>query len=161
MHKQHYKPETYSASKSVGYLVKRAHILCRNALEAALEKQGLTYMQWVALMYLRDGLAFNPRDLCADFRIDSGALTRLIDQLEERGWVERHRSREDRRTVELLLTDSGRAAIEAQIPLVVDRLNFALRNFTRTEVTDLTRLLVKFIEGIETESEAARIEEKV
>ena len=161
MHKQHYKPETYSASKSVGYLVKRAHILCRNALEAALEKQGLTYMQWVALMYLRDGLAFNPRDLCADFRIDSGALTRLIDQLEERGWVERHRSREDRRTVELRLTDSGRAAIEAQIPLVVERLNYALRNFTRTEVAELTRLLVKLIDGIQTESDAARIEEKV
>src|SRR3974390_3015449 len=142
MQKQHYKPETYTARKSVGYLVKRAHILCRNALEAALEKQGLTYMQWVALMYMRDGLAFNPRDLCADFRIDSGALTRLIDQLEERGWGGRHRSREDRRTVELRLTDSGREAIEAQIPLVVSRLNFALRNFTRTEVAELTRLLL-------------------
>jgi DNA-binding MarR family transcriptional regulator len=160
MRKQHYKPETYTASKSVGYLVKRAHLLCRNSLEAALEKNGLTYMQWVSLMYLRDGLAFNPRDLCADFRIDSGALTRLIDQLEERGWVERHRSREDRRTVELRLTDSGRKAIEAQIPLVVDRLNCALRNFTRTEVTDLTRLLVKLIEGIETGPEVTQAEEK-
>src|SRR4051812_8741930 len=128
MQKQHYKPETYTASKSVGYLVKRAHILCRNALEAALEKNGLTYMQWVALMYMRDGLAFNPRGLCANFRIDSGARTRLNANLEGRGWVERHRSREDRRTVELRLTESGQRAIEAQLPLVVDRLNHALRN---------------------------------
>ena len=161
MQKQHYKPETYTASKSVGYLVKRAHILCRNALEAALEKQGLTYMQWVTLMYLRDGLAFNPRDLCTDFRIDSGALTRLVDQLEHRGWVERQRSREDRRTVELRLTHAGREVIEAQIPLVVDRLNCALRNFTKVEVAELTRLLIKLIEGMETASEVTRAEEKV
>jgi DNA-binding MarR family transcriptional regulator len=160
MHRQHYKPETYTARKSVGYLVKRAHIMCRNALEAALEKNGLTYMQWVALMYMRDGLALNPRDLCADFRIDSGALTRLIDQLEERGWVERQRSREDRRTVELRLTDAGQRAVEAQLPLVVDCLNCALRNFTRTEVNDLTRLLIKLIEGIETAPAVTQAEEK-
>ena len=161
MQKQHYKPETYTADKSVGYLVKRAHILCRNTLEAALEKQALNFMQWVVLMHVRDGLATNPRDLCAEFRVDSGALTRLVDQLEERGWVERLRSREDRRTVQLNLTKAGHDVLEQQIPLICNLLNCSMSDFTRAEVTELTRLLIKLIEGMEAHSKVTSGKEQV
>jgi DNA-binding MarR family transcriptional regulator len=95
------------------------------------------------LMMLRDGLALNPKDICLQFRYDSGALTRIIDQLVDRGLVERQRGDRDRRKVELQLTAAGRKAIDRVLPAVVEALNLALSVFTAAEVQELTRLLTK------------------
>ncbi|MGH8206991.1 MAG: MarR family winged helix-turn-helix transcriptional regulator [Steroidobacteraceae bacterium] len=136
--------ETYRARSSVGYLLKRAHSLLVDRLEPVLAAGGFTFTQWVVLMHLRDGLAVNATVLCAQLRHDSGALTRIIDQLEARGLVSRERSRQDRRSVRLHLTDSGRQTVDGTIPDVVGLMNSALTRFSRTDLADLTRLLIKF-----------------
>jgi DNA-binding MarR family transcriptional regulator len=143
MSKQHYQVATYRAQSSVGYLVKRAHSLMLDVLEPLLEGHGFSFVHYVILSWLRDGIAVNPKDICAQYRHDSGALTRVIDQLAERGLLERVRRDRDRRKVELQLTPAGRTTIEALIPLVVDKLNQALCDFTTDEVQELLRLLIK------------------
>ena len=137
---QHYRAETSGARSSIGYLLKQAHSLLIDHLEPTLAASGFTFTQWVVLMHLREGLAINATVLCAQLRHDSGALTRVLDQLEARGLVRRERSREDRRSVDLRLTDLGCRTIEALVPAVVDKFNTALRDFSRTDLTDLTRL---------------------
>src|SRR5882762_5402954 len=119
MSKQHYQVSTYRAQSSIGYLTKRAHSL------------------------MLDGLAVNPKDICSQYRHNSGALTRVIDQLAARGFLERVRRDRDRRKVELQLTPAGREAVERLIPLVVEKLNLALADFSSAEVQELTRLLTK------------------
>src|SRR5271154_626304 len=143
MSKQHYHVSTYKAQLSVGYLVKRAHSLMLDVMEPLFEAHGFSFVQYVILSWLRDGIVVNPKDICAQYRHDSGALTRVIDQLAERGLLERVRRDRDRRKVELQLTPAGRVAIEGLIPLVVDKLNIALGDFSKTEVRELVRLLVK------------------
>jgi len=149
---QHYRTETYLARSSVGYLLKRAHLLMLDQLESVVAGSDITITQWVVMMHLREGLAINARDLCAQLRHDSGALTRLIDQLEARGLVQRERSREDRRAVQLRLTDAGLATLSSLLPKVVDKLNFTLRDFTRAEAGELNRLLSKLITSLEAAS---------
>jgi DNA-binding MarR family transcriptional regulator len=144
MSKQHYETATYRAQDNVGYLVKRAHSLVVDIMEPVFEARGFTFLQYVILAWLRDGIALNPRDICAQYRHDSGALTRVIDQLAERGFLERVRRDRDRRKVELQLTPAGRETIEGLIPLVVEKLNLALDDFSGGEVHELRRLLVKF-----------------
>jgi DNA-binding MarR family transcriptional regulator len=149
---QHYRTETYLARSSVGYLLKRAHLLMLDQLESVVAGSDITITQWVVMMHLREGLAINARDLCAQLRHDSGALTRLIDQLEARGLVQRERSREDRRAVQLRLTDAGMEILAPLLPKVVDKLNFALRDFSRAEADELSRLLSKLIASLESVS---------
>jgi DNA-binding MarR family transcriptional regulator len=149
MSEQHYQAKTYEARNSVGYLVKRAYALMLDGLEPAFAASGFTYMQYVVLMQLRSGAAMNVSDICRNFRHDSGALTRVIDQLAERGLVERERCSDDRRKVNLHLTPAGVATCERLIPLVVERLNTAVASFSRAELDELIRLLGKFITGIE------------
>jgi DNA-binding MarR family transcriptional regulator len=143
MSKQHYQAETYRAQNSVGYLIKRAQSLILDVLEPVFEDQGFSYIHYVILAWLRDGIAVNPKDICAQFRHDSGALTRVIDQLAERGLVQRVRRDRDRRKVELQLTEAGRKMVEGLIPLVVEKLNHALAEFSSEEVQEFLRLLVK------------------
>src|SRR6202167_865244 len=143
MSKQHYQLATYRAQNSIGYLVKRAHSLMLDVMEPLLEARGFSFVQYVIMAWLRDGIAVNPKDICAQYRHDSGAMTRVIDQLAERGLLERVRRDRDRRKVELQLTPAGRAAIQGLIPLVVEKLNLALVDFTPDEVQELLRLLIK------------------
>ena len=143
MSKQHYQVATYKAQSSVGYLMKRAHSLMMDTMEPLFEEHGFSFVQYVILSWLRDGIAVNPKDICIQYRHDSGALTRVIDQLAERGLLERVRRDRDRRKVELQLTPAGRDAIESLIPLVVDKLNLALTDFSETEVQEFLRLLIK------------------
>jgi DNA-binding MarR family transcriptional regulator len=143
MSKQHYEVSTYKAQLSIGYLVKRAHSLMLDIMEPVIEQRGFSFVQYVVMSALRDGIAMNPKMICMQFRHDSGALTRIIDQLAERGLLERVRRDRDRRKVELQLTPAGRETIESIIPLVVDKLNEVLTDFSKAEVQELLRLLVK------------------
>jgi DNA-binding MarR family transcriptional regulator len=143
MSKQHYEVSTYKAQLSIGYLVKRAHSLMLDIMEPVIEQRGFSFVQYVVMSALRDGIAMNPKVICMQFRHDSGALTRIIDQLAERGLLERVRRDRDRRKVELQLTPAGRETIESIIPLVVDKLNEVLTDFSKAEVQELLRLLVK------------------
>jgi DNA-binding MarR family transcriptional regulator len=151
MSEQHYHASTYDPHHSVGYQIKRAYALMLDGLEPAFAAHGFTYMQYVILMQLRSGAVLNPRSICAFFRHDSGALTRVIDQLVERGLIERRRSEQDRRKVNLYLTAAGRAICEQLVPLVVEKLNGVVGDFSRTELDELMRLLTKFIGGVERE----------
>ena len=143
MSKQHYQLATYKAQMSVGYLVKRTHSLFLDIMEPMIEQRGFSWIQYVVLSSLRDGIAVNPKAICAQYRHDSGALTRIIDQLADRGLLERVRRDKDRRKVELQLTPAGREAIESLIPLVVAKLNEVLTDFAKAEVQELLRLLIK------------------
>src|SRR6202050_2281532 len=142
MSKQHYQLSTYKAQNSVGYLVKRTHSLMLDIMEPMIEQRGFSFIQYVVLSALRNGIAVNPKVICTQYRHDSGALTRIIDQLAERGLLERVRRDRDRRKVELQLTPAGRETIESIIPLVVDKLNEVLADMSKTEGQELLRLLV-------------------
>ncbi len=99
-------------------------------------------------MALRDGVARNAADLCREMRHDSGALTRVLDQLVRRGLVERRRNDDDRRSLDLSLTEKGRRSAESLLPLVVNCLNRAMENFSFEEIDTLTELLRKLGDGL-------------
>jgi DNA-binding MarR family transcriptional regulator len=140
-----YAPETYTAKDSIGYLVRRAGNLMTGRVEAAFSEHEITFAQWLVLMKLRDGLATTAAEIARDMCHDSGALTRVIDQLAQRGLIERTRGRADRRTLTLSLTEEGLLMVNSLVPLVVNMLNTVLKGFTRDEAETLTRLLSKLV----------------
>ena len=157
MPRHHYQASTYRAQNGIGYLIKRAHSLMLDVLEPVLEKHGFTFVQYVILSWLRDGFALNPKDICFQFRHNSGALTRVIDQLAARGLLERIRRDRDRRKVDLQLTAWGRETIQSLIPLVVEKLNLALADFSSADVQDFLRLLIKLDTTLQSAVEPGRM----
>ena len=143
--RQHYSAGSFHLQDSIGYLVKRTQHLMRDRIESVFASQGISFQQWVVLMHLRDGIATTIAGLCEALRHDSGAMTRLIDQLEERGFIERQRQSADRRVVDLALTPAGRKIVESLVPLTVDTLNSALAGFTKADVQQLQSLLRRII----------------
>ena len=63
-----------------------------------------------ALMELSRVETLVQKELAARLRLEKSTVSRLVGMLEKRGWVERARSPEDGRAVELRLTEAGARA---------------------------------------------------
>ena len=144
---RHYDAKSFTSAESIGYLLKLAHSLIHDNAAAAFEGHELSFMQWLVLVKLREGTS-TASELCRVMSHDTGALTRLLDQLEERGYVGRMRSEADRRVIELELTAAGRRKLAELMPLVVDVLNGALGDFSRRDFAEFTRLLKRLIASL-------------
>jgi DNA-binding MarR family transcriptional regulator len=131
--------------RSVGYLMRMSVNRVLPQLEAMFQDRELTFSQWTTLVALYDGKITTAGDLAHNICHDGGSLTRLIDQMVERGYVTRTRSEQDRRSVKLALTPRGRAVVEALAPDVMNFWNTLLSGFSHDEVDTLIALLTKLV----------------
>jgi MarR family transcriptional regulator, organic hydroperoxide resistance regulator len=74
-----------------------------------LEPLGITYPQYLTLLVLWKENGLSVKGLGDRLALDSGTLTPLLKRLEQQGYVERKRSAEDERVVNVFLTASGKA----------------------------------------------------
>jgi DNA-binding MarR family transcriptional regulator len=153
---RHYRVEDFTGEICIGYLISRAYAANRIQLDAQFEGEDISFTQWRVLMCLRDGLASTCADLSRELSHDKGSMTRLVDQLENRGFIRRQRDREDRRIVFLTLTPAGRAAVNRLIPKLVDYYNELLANFSPQDVTLLTQLLNRLRSALQVDDPAPR-----
>lgn len=151
MTKNYYKVEDYEVRKGLGYLVRRARNLMTSGLESLFDStdtKGITFAQWAVLVCIRDKIATTPAELCQTTYYDSGALTRLLDQLERRRLIKRSRSTKDRRVIRLRLTPEGRNTIKNMMGSVINFYNVLLENFTEKEADTLVNLLTRLITNL-------------
>ncbi|MGF6904897.1 MarR family winged helix-turn-helix transcriptional regulator [Paraburkholderia sp. GAS348] len=142
---KHYTPENFSLTQSVGFLLTKARNLITAEMDTALEDLDITGPHMGILLAMQRGLASTPFELSKMLSVDTGLMTRMLDKLETKGLLERSRSVDDRRVVNLMLTKKGEE-IAARIPgIAPEVLNARLKKFTRAEFEELCRLLNKFI----------------
>lgn len=72
-----------------------------------LDAIDLTYTQYIAMMVLWEKKQINVKELGHCLYLDSGTLTPVLKKLESKGYVERIRSKEDERNVEIHITKEG------------------------------------------------------
>ena len=140
-------PQTPDEGLNVGYLMGRARASLLSALDAHLERFGLSGMQFAVLKHLAEGNAHTAAGLCRFMQYDTGAMTRILDRLEERGLVSRERSRKDRRAVVLKLAPVGRAQLPRLANVASGVLQAHLAGFSVTEVAALKSYLGRMIEN--------------
>lgn len=77
-----------------------------------LQALGLTYPQYLAMLVLWENEGITVSEISARMLTDPGSLTPLLKRLESEGLLQRQRSSQDERVVQLHLTDKGRALHE-------------------------------------------------
>lgn len=151
MKKPYYHIDDYQMDNSIGYLLRQLLNQIIPRVEVLFAHEELTFTHWIVLKAIREDVATTCAELSRCLNYDSGAATRLIDHLETRGLVERHRSSEDRRVSNLALTAEGRATAKALTHRVVDYWNELLGDFTRPEIDTLIDLLSRLLTRVEQE----------
>jgi DNA-binding MarR family transcriptional regulator len=127
----------------------------RKALHAALDARlasdevlfplELTTAQLIIVMMLAGGEPISSADLCERMSYDTGAMTRMLDRLQSKGVIRRRRSLEDRRVVEVELTQEGRAGLSRMREISTEVSDELLRGFTTAEVLRLESYLARLL----------------
>ncbi|WP_109479586.1 MarR family winged helix-turn-helix transcriptional regulator [Paraburkholderia sp. C35] len=142
----HYSKEDFHLTDNVGFAISKARNLVTSQMDAAVKGlNGRAHHVGIFMSLLR-GTDTTPVMLSRHLGIDSGLMTRTLDKLETLGMLTRTRSQDDRRVVNLELTEAGRAVALRITEIAPDVLNARLQRFTRDEFDELSRLLRKFLD---------------
>jgi DNA-binding MarR family transcriptional regulator len=146
----HYRPED-----SVGYLMKQAVELLSRAIDARMTAYSLTDAQWRPLLMLSrpDREVATASQLARIAGCDTGAVTRMLDRLEDKELLRRERCPDDRRVQQIALTEQGRAAATVVPYVIADVLNAHLADLRADEVETLRGLLARVVEAGRREAE--------
>src|ERR1700675_358084 len=148
-----YNVDQYDPPKTIGYLVNRARSEIFAALDLGLSQDvelaalEMTAAQYIVLGSIWDRDPDSSARICRDLSYDPGAMTRMIDRLEAKGLVQRRRCPDDRRLVNLEITEQGHAVMPKMRACSVKVLNRLLRGFSADEAHLLERLLARMVEN--------------
>src|SRR5437667_2967483 len=142
-----YDSATYEPRQGIGHLMHRV----RTEMLAAVDRElaaderiaamEVTSAQFIIIATLSMGVAKSASDLCKGMSYDAGAMTRMIDRLEEKGLLSRSRDPGDRRLVNLELTEKGSASLPRMRDVSMRVLNRFLQGFTKAEARQLEAYL--------------------
>ncbi len=124
------KGELYS------FMTGKASTAIARRLQKNFKQSGIdiTVEQWSVLYHLWKNDGMNQQDLCnATFR-DKPSITRLVDNLEKLGLVQRNASKQDRRMNLVVLTEEGKDLEEKCMSLANTTLNEALEGVTNGQI---------------------------
>ena len=128
-------------------LMRTCNIMMSERANRLLEPHGLTAMGYITMMslYSRPENLANPSELSEVTGETRGNMTRICDELVDKGLMRRVPNAEDRRRVDLSLTDAGMGLLNTLAPHMRQQADdFYARTFTKTEKATLQQLLTKF-----------------
>ncbi|MGQ3048256.1 MAG: MarR family winged helix-turn-helix transcriptional regulator [Niveispirillum sp.] len=115
--------------------------LLRKRFDQRLRFTGSTRAQWHAIFKISKQEGMKQAELAEALDVEPITLTRLLDRMEEGGWVQRQPDPTDRRARLLFLTEKAREAL-APMRLVVDEIyEEALAGLDKAEREQLMHLL--------------------
>jgi MarR family transcriptional regulator, transcriptional regulator for hemolysin len=142
-----------------GFLLNDIARLMRKRFDARARGFGLTRAQWQVLVVLRRQEGVNQAALADTLELEPITVGRLIDRMEEAGWVERRADAADRRMHRLHINERAWPMM-VQLETVADELlDEAFHGLAPSEREELLDLLVR-IRGNLTER-GARVAELV
>ncbi|KGQ19846.1 Transcriptional regulator, MarR family [Lysobacter dokdonensis DS-58] len=127
---------------SLGLLFRQVRDAMWARMEAELAASGhdLNFSQYITLKTLAHGPA-GVTELARAAYLHPGAMTRLLDKLEERGLLAREAVVGDRRALQIVLSEAGRAMWEDISPSAQRVHDTAMAHLSDTERSELIRLL--------------------
>ena len=140
-----YTVDSLEAPKSIGFLLKRCGGLMSQLAERHFATEQVSFTQWMVIAILGRYERLTATALSEETCHDMGAMTRIVDDLEEEGLVRRERTERDRRVVEIALTPQGRRYLQTGKRLVVELLNSLVEPFSRQELETLIVLLQRLM----------------
>lgn len=153
---QQYSDAPEEAILATRLLMRSAHLL-ETRLNAALAPAGLQIHEYLAMLVIKfeDG-PIRPTELSESLGISRPQITRLLDSLEQRGFITREHSKTDRRALILTLSPKGANQLKVIAPIAHKAHLDCWKNNTKNVVSMLSGLksLYKELAGIDEEHHA-------
>lgn len=138
---------------NIGYLLSDSGRLLRKTFDERVRSLGLTAVQARLLMSLVKFPDNNQVFYAERIEVEPITLTRIVDRMEEAGWVERVADPGDRRARLLHLTDKSREIVEPLRVIVNGLVEDMAEGLSSHEQEQLARLLEKVSANLSAERE--------
>lgn len=132
---------TDSSDHAVGFLFHDVARALRKRFDRKAARLGLTRAQWSVLFHLNRCEGVNQRTLATTLEVEPITLTRILDRMEQRGWIERRPDPHDRRAHRLHLTVRARPVLEELLALAAENRAEALRGIGEDDRAQFARTL--------------------
>lgn len=132
----------YDPDRSFGFLLHDIARLLRKKFDQRARSLGLSRAQWQVLVHLARHEGINQSGLAEILEIENITVGRLIDRMEEAGWVERRPDPGDRRARLLYTTEKVAPVMERMRALAEATRDEALAGLGPAERDALTATLL-------------------
>lgn len=126
----------------LGFLISDAARLQRTVFDRRVRKLGLTRSQWLVLRRLDRHPGASQSELAEMLEVEKATAGRLIDRLEENGWVERRADPADRRINRIYMTGKGEQVNNTIRPIARAMVEEALSDLSPDEQEVLTDMVI-------------------
>ena len=123
----------------IGKTFKLMHALLNERFEAS--DCPVSFEVWIKLFMFSRENGITQKDLADLSGIHKATITRIVDQLEENGYVLRKQDANDRRQNVIKVTDEGFGIIEKYTPILNEVEVIILKNLSSGDVSDCFRVL--------------------
>ena len=124
-----------------GWLTSDISRMMRTVFDRRARSMGVTRTQWLALTRLHRRAGANQSELAEMMEIEKATAGRIIDRLEDHGWVERRADPGDRRVNRMHLTVEGRRLHATLAPIAEATVADALAGLSSADQKRLVGLL--------------------
>jgi MarR family transcriptional regulator for hemolysin len=100
-------------SRNFGFILHDVARLLRTAFDRRVKSLGLTRSQWWVLNHLFRNDGATQSELADILEVEKATLGRLLDRLEQKGWIRRKADVGDRRAKRVFLTEEVEPALKA------------------------------------------------
>lgn len=134
----------------INYLLTGAQHKVYLMMKKALEPYGLTPVQYGVLACIWQNDLHNPKDIALFLSLENSTISGILDRMEDKQLIERTIDSNDRRYIQINLTDKTRE-MEKQVLKRVDQVNQEVMKGFSDEEAEQFRYFLRLMKGDESE----------
>ena len=138
--------------QSVGYLVRETHRAFLRALGARVSRHCVSIGMWYFLRALWEEDGLTQRELSRRVRMMEPTTATALESMERRGLISRTRNAEDRRKVNIRLTEEGRRLREVLLPYAIEVNQVALAGISPKQIPLLREQLARIKRNLDADA---------
>jgi DNA-binding MarR family transcriptional regulator len=125
----------------------------RQFAQRQIDKAGIdiTIDQWLVLKSIQDWPDISQHQIAENVFKDFASVTRMIELLVKKEYLQREFHKTDRRRFNLVITKKGQAVIQKVIPVITANRKQALKSLTKVEIKNNKAFLNQIIENCKPE----------
>lgn len=139
----------FNMDHSLGFILNRTAIASKNLFNQLIKDYKISPEQWSVIFRIVQNPGVSQKEVADSTYKDQGNLTRMIDRLIEKEYVERFVDENDRRSLKLYPTQKSSQLVQKVIPLSSMHNQTLTKNLTPAESDKLLTLLNKVYQNIQ------------
>ena len=131
----------------VNYLLTTAQHSVFLKMTEKLSVFDLTPVQYAVLYCLWENDKKSPKEIAERLKLENSTISGILERMEKKGLIKRMISKEDRRFIQIMLTEKG-AALEEDVLAAVDEVNEEVMSVFSKEECENLKTQLRLLAGL-------------